>query len=131
MAAGSCKSWLCLAWRSISVREGYLCGGVSLPATPRQLAVLAAYVAAAGFVAKAAALFGVRPSIVKRHLADLRARTGLTTETLIYAGRAAGWLVVPSLEPRGANQARRDSTRHQESEPTSESNDSPAVGGTS
>ena len=108
-----------------------MCGGVSLPATPRQLAVLAAYVAAAGFVAKAAALVGVRPSTVKRHLADLRARTGLTTEQLIYAGRAAGWLVVPSLEPRGANQARRDSTRHQESEPTSESNDSPAVGGTS
>jgi hypothetical protein len=36
---------------------------------------------------------------VKRHLADLRARSGLTTEQLIYAGRAAGWLVVPSLEP--------------------------------
>jgi hypothetical protein len=35
----------------------------------------------------------------KRHLADLRARSGLTTEQLIYAGRAAGWLVVPNLEP--------------------------------
>ena len=33
------------------------------------------------------------------HLADLRARSGLTTEQLIYSGRAAGWLVVPSLEP--------------------------------
>ena len=32
-------------------------------------------------------------------LADLRARSGLTTEQLIYAGRAGGWLVVPSLEP--------------------------------
>ena len=34
------------------------------------------------------------------HLADLRARSGLTTEQLIYAGRAAGWLEVPRLEPR-------------------------------
>ncbi len=34
-----------------------------------------------------------------RHLADLRARSGLTTEQLIYRGRAEGWLVVPSLEP--------------------------------
>jgi len=36
----------------------------------------------------------------KRHLADLRARSGLTTEQLIYAGRAEGWLVVPSLDAR-------------------------------
>jgi hypothetical protein len=42
---------------------------------------------------------GVRPSTAKRHLADLRARSGLTTEQLIYRGRAAGWLVVSSLEP--------------------------------
>ena len=35
----------------------------------------------------------------KRHLADLRARTGFATEQLIYRGRAEGWLVVPSLEP--------------------------------
>lgn len=40
-----------------------------------------------------------QPSTVKRHLADLRARSGLTTEQLIYSGRALGWLVVPSLEP--------------------------------
>ncbi|HET6482619.1 MAG TPA: hypothetical protein VFG35_21655, partial [Actinoplanes sp.] len=33
------------------------------------------------------------------HLADLRARSGLTTEQLIYSGRARGWLMVPSLEP--------------------------------
>jgi hypothetical protein len=39
-----------------------------------------------------------RPSTVKRHLADLRARLGLTTEQLIYVGTVAGWLVVPSLE---------------------------------
>jgi hypothetical protein len=60
--------------------------------------VLAAYVAAGGSVPDAAELVGIRPSTVKRHLADLRARSGLTTEQLIYAGRAAGWLVVPSLE---------------------------------
>ncbi len=46
----------------------------------------------------AAARVGVRPSTAKRHLADLRARSGLTTEQLIYRGRAEGWLVVPSLE---------------------------------
>jgi predicted ArsR family transcriptional regulator len=62
--------------------------------------VLAAYVAAGGSIPDAAALVGIRPSTVKRHLADLRVRLGLTTEQLIYAGRAAGWLVVPSLEPR-------------------------------
>jgi hypothetical protein len=43
-------------------------------------------------------LVNIQPSTVKRHLADLRARSGLTTEQLIYAGRAEGWLVVPSLE---------------------------------
>ena len=61
--------------------------------------VLAAYVAAAGSVQHAAELVGIRPSTVKRHLADLRARSGLSTEQLIYTGRAGGWLVVPSLEP--------------------------------
>jgi predicted ArsR family transcriptional regulator len=62
--------------------------------------VLAAYVAAGGSVADAAALVGIRPGTVKRHLADLRAKSGLTTEQLIYAGCAAGWLFVPDLEPR-------------------------------
>lgn len=62
--------------------------------------VLAAYVAAGGSVSDAARLVGIRPSTAKRHLADLRARSGLTTEQLIHTGRAAGWLVVPSLEPR-------------------------------
>jgi predicted ArsR family transcriptional regulator len=61
---------------------------------------LAAYVAAGGSVAGAARSVGIRPGTVKRHLADLRARSGLTTEQLIYSGRAGGWLVVPSLEPR-------------------------------
>jgi len=69
-------------------------------ATPRQLDVLAAYVAAGGSIPDAAELVGIRPSTAKRHLADLRAKSGLSTEQLIYVGTAAGWLVVPSLEPR-------------------------------
>jgi hypothetical protein len=32
-------------------------------------------------------------------LADLRAWSGMTTEQLIYSGRASGRLLVPSLEP--------------------------------
>ena len=43
----------------------------------------------------------MRPRTAKRYLADLRARSGLTTEPLIYRGRAEGWLVVSSLEPAG------------------------------
>ncbi len=85
--------------QAAGMRDGYLRGALSMPATPRQLEVLAAFVAAGGSVPEAAALAGIRPSTAKRHLADLRARSGLTTEQLIYAGRAAGWLVVPSLEP--------------------------------
>jgi hypothetical protein len=81
------------------VRDGYLRGSLSRAATPRQWGVLAAYVAAGGSVSDAARLVGIRPSTVKRDLADLRARSGMTTEQLIYAGRAAGWLAVPSLEP--------------------------------
>jgi predicted ArsR family transcriptional regulator len=80
------------------MRDGYLRGALSRPATPRQKKVLAAYLAG-GSVPKAAELVGIRPSTVKRHLADLRARSGLSTEQLIYAGRAEGWLMVPSLEP--------------------------------
>jgi predicted ArsR family transcriptional regulator len=82
----------------MGMRDGYLRGALSRPATHRQLDVLAAFVAA-GSVSGAARLLGIRPSTVKRHLADLRARSGLTTQQLIYAGRADGSLVVPSLEP--------------------------------
>ena len=82
------------------MRDGYLRGALARRATQRQMDVLAAYVAAGGSVQDAAELVGIRPSTVKRHLADLRARSGLTTEQLIYTGRAAGWLVVPALEPR-------------------------------
>ena len=81
------------------VRDGYLRG--SLPRTPtaRQVDVLAAFVATGGSVSEAAALVGIRPSTAKRHLADLRARSGPTTEQLIYRGRAQGWLSMPALEP--------------------------------
>jgi DNA-binding NarL/FixJ family response regulator len=81
------------------MRDGYLRGSLSRPATQRQMDVLAAYVAAGGSVHDAAELVGIRPSTVKRHLADLRSRMGLTTEQLIYVGRAAGWLVISGLEP--------------------------------
>jgi predicted ArsR family transcriptional regulator len=81
------------------MRAGHLRGALSRPATQRQMDVLAAFVAAGGSVPDAAELVGIRPSTVKRHLADLRARSGLTTEQLIYVGGTAGWLVVPSLEP--------------------------------
>ena len=81
------------------MRDGYLRGAMPQTRTPRQVDVLAAYVATGGSVSSAATRVGIRPSTVKRHLADLRARSGLTTEQLIYLGRAEGWLVVPSLEP--------------------------------
>jgi predicted ArsR family transcriptional regulator len=81
------------------MRDGYLRGALPRTPTARQVDVLAAYVAAGGSVADAAKVVGIRPSTAKRHLADLRARSGLTTEQAIYAGRAVGWLVVPSLEP--------------------------------
>lgn len=81
------------------MRDGYLRGAPSPRATPRQIEVLAAFVAAGGSVLDEAGLVGIRPSTAKRHLANLRAKSGLSTAELIYAGRAAGWLIVPSLEP--------------------------------
>ena len=62
--------------------------------------VLAAFVEPGGSVQGAAELVGIRASTVKGHLADLRARSGLTTEQLICRGRAEGWLLVPSLESK-------------------------------
>lgn len=79
---------------------GCLRGALSLQVARRQQDALAASVAAGRSVPDAAKIVGIRPSTVKRLLADLRARSGLATEQLIYAGRAGGWLVVPSLEPR-------------------------------
>jgi DNA-binding NarL/FixJ family response regulator len=84
---------------AIGMRDGQLRGALTRPATPRQTEVLAAFVEAGASVLDAAELADIRPSTVKRHLADLRAKSGLTTVELIYSGRAAGWLVVPSLEP--------------------------------
>jgi predicted ArsR family transcriptional regulator len=84
---------------AVGVRDGYLRGSPSQTPTARQIDVLAAFVATGGSVRDAAARVGIQPSTAKRHLADLRARSGLTTEQLIYRGRAAGWLVVPNLEP--------------------------------
>lgn len=81
------------------MKDGYLRGTLPRTATARQVDVLAAFVASGGSVPEVAASVGVRPSTAKRHLADLRARSGLTTEQLIYRGRAEGWLVVASLEP--------------------------------
>ena len=81
------------------MRDGYLRGALRRAPTARQADVLAAFVATGGSVPEAAARVGIRPSTAKRHLADLRSRSGLSTEQLIYRGRAEGWLVVPSLEP--------------------------------
>ena len=74
------------------MRDGYLRGALPTQATQRQMDVLAAYVAAGGSVQDAAEILGIRPSTVKRHLADLRLRFDLTTEQLIYrGGRRGGW----------------------------------------
>jgi predicted ArsR family transcriptional regulator len=81
------------------MRRGHLRGALSLRATQRQMDILAAFIEAGGSVLDAAELVGIRPSTVKRHLADMRARFGLSTEQLIYAGRAEGWLIIRSLEP--------------------------------
>jgi hypothetical protein len=78
----------------------HLRGALRSNPTAAQIKALAAYVAAGGSVPAAAELACIRPSTMKRHLADLRARSGLTTGQLIYAGRAGGWLVVAGLEPR-------------------------------
>ena len=49
------------------MRDGYLRGALSRPATKRQMDVLAAFVSAGGSVPDAAELMGIRPSTVKRH----------------------------------------------------------------
>jgi hypothetical protein len=77
------------------MRAGYLRGALSPQATQCQIDVLAAYVAAGGSVQDAAKLVGIRPSTVKRHLADLRAQS-LTTEQLLYAGSTSMSMARPS-----------------------------------
>jgi DNA-binding NarL/FixJ family response regulator len=54
--------------KAFRMRDGYLRGALSRPATPRQQNILAAYVAAGGSIPDAADLVGIRPSTVKRHL---------------------------------------------------------------
>ena len=66
------------------MRDGYRRRALPRPATPHQMDVLAAYVAG-GTVSDAAALMGIQPSTAKRHLADLRAKSGLSTEQLVYS----------------------------------------------
>jgi hypothetical protein len=76
--------------RAAGMRDGYL--RRSPPRTPkaRQVDYLAAVVTAGRSVKDAAQLVGIRPSTAKRHLADLRARSRLSTEQLIYRGRPTG-----------------------------------------
>jgi len=81
------------------MKDGYLRGAHPQRATQRQKDVFAAYVAASGSVSDAAEVVGIRPSTAKRHPADLRARSGLPTEQLVYRGgpRGGSWCRV--LEP--------------------------------
>ena len=74
------------------MKDRKLRGSLLREATPRELDSLAAFVAAAGSARTAAALLGISPSTLKRHLANLRMRLGLSTEQLIYVGA----LVVPT-----------------------------------
>jgi len=83
--------------------NGHLRGALPARPTTRQIDVLAAFVASGGSVSGAAEQLGIQRSTAKRHLADIRARSGLTTEQLIYRGRAEGWLVVPSLDENGGS----------------------------
>ncbi len=59
------------------MRNAYLRGTLPSTLTQAQMRALAAYVAVGGSVPEAARRVGSRPSTVKRHLADPRARTGL------------------------------------------------------
>ena len=88
------------------MRDGYLRGQLSRAATQRQMDVFAACVAAGGSASDAALPLGIRPTTVKRHLADLQMRLGLKTEQLICCGRAQGWLGIPGLEADPGNASR-------------------------
>ncbi len=61
------------------IHPGYLRGVLPRTPTARQVDVLAGFVATGGSVPEAAVRVGVPPSTAKRHLADLRARSGLST----------------------------------------------------
>jgi len=91
------------------MRAGYVRGALSRTPTARQVDVLAAFVAG-GSVSDAAARMGIKPSTAKRHVAGLRARSGLTTEQPICSGR--GGLVVPGLKPADAFRLRPRGSGH-------------------
>lgn len=80
----------CRGRGAIGVRDEKLRGSFSGRLTPGQGDAIAAFVECGGLIARAAAKLGLRPSTVKRHLADARARFGLSTEQLIYKGREGG-----------------------------------------
>jgi hypothetical protein len=61
------------------------------PLKPGELDALTAYVEA-GSTKGAAHALGVSEHTVKNRLGHARARTGRTTEQLIYSGTLAGWL---------------------------------------
>ena len=81
------------------MRDRGLRGSISRAATPREVDAIRAFVTKAGSVREAAAMIGISPSTLKRHLANLRMKLGLSTEQLIYVGATTRWLVVPALEP--------------------------------
>lgn len=66
------------------------------------------WLAAAGRTApNAVELVGIRPSTAQRRLADLRARSGLTPELLMYVGRAADRQLIQRPEARAPNAGER------------------------
>ena len=86
-------------WLAIGLRDGYLCCALPRPATPRQMDVLAAYVASGGSVPDAVRADGHSAEHGEAPPRRPACGVGLTTAQLIYAGRAAEWLPIPSLEP--------------------------------
>jgi hypothetical protein len=72
------------------MREGYLRGALFGASNSRQMDVLAAFVAAGGSVLDAAKIVGIRPSTVKRHLADPAHAIGSPTSDLGPTWNSAG-----------------------------------------
>lgn len=85
---------------ALRMRDGYLRGSLSRPATQRQMDVLTAFVAAGGSVQDAAELVGIRPSTVKRHLADMRARSGSYDRAADLRGTSFGTARCPESGTR-------------------------------
>jgi predicted ArsR family transcriptional regulator len=87
------------------MKDGYLRGSLIYRLVESD-DVLAAFVAAGGSVSDAAARVGLRPSTAKRHLEDLRARSGLTIKQLIYRGRGRPARARPEARPDSQTQTR-------------------------